>query len=255
MAVHPSPTRLASSATFVAEVESAFYPFWGGHCEVVRTFFSQERPQEQLIAWLELQLYKEIHVVPIKAREIIELYERLDLDLDRGEFEAECYELADEVQHYRVLADVLELITGQRRPARDFKPTLEQRDLEAVRQKYANKGELAKSVGGFSPGGGVAFAAAGCMLERGPVQRQLAEAFKVIYRQELEHYNKGRIVFDRRAREADPSEYPVALEYAREVARQHFLMRNAAFGHPLSPERVAQIEAGQVTPYVPPAQY
>ena len=46
-----------------------------------------------------------------------------------------------------------------------------------------------------------------------------------------------------------------ALCYAQELARQHFLLRNASFAHPLSSRRVAEIEAGQVTPYAPPHLY
>ena len=244
-----------NTAAAAGEIERIFQQYWGGHHEVVRTFFGTSRPREQLIAWLELQLYKEIHVVPHKAREILEMYERLDVDLERGEFEAECYELADEVQHYRLLADVLELLTGQRKPALAYEATPEQLELEAVRRKYAGSGAFVKSVGGFAPGGGTAFAAAGCMIDGGPVERQMAAAFAVIYRQELQHYNKNRFVFDRLAREASAIELEEGQRYAHELARQHFLLRNASFGYPLSAERVAEIEAGKVSPYVPPALY
>src|SRR5947208_4515948 len=91
----------SDAARFVRAVEGVFHQYWGGHYEVVETFFGQPRPRQQLIAWLELQLYKEIHVVPGKARELIDLYERLDAEVERGELEAEAYELADEIQHYR----------------------------------------------------------------------------------------------------------------------------------------------------------
>ncbi len=244
-----------SAPETVQQIEAVFHQFWGGHYEVVKTFFGQPRPREQLIAWLELQLYKEIHVVPDKVREILEMYERLDTEIERGEFEAECYELADEVQHYRLLADVLEPMTGQRRPALDYKPTPEQLELEGVRRKYASGSAFVRSVGGFSPGGGTAFAAAGCLIDGGPVERQLAAAFEVIYRQELQHYNKNRFRFDRLAGEAAPPELEQALCYAQELARQHFLLRNSSFAHPLSSRRVAEIEAGQVTPYAPPHLY
>ncbi len=245
----------SDSARFVRAVEQVFQQFWGGHYEVVETFFGQPRPREQLIAWLELQLYKEIHVVPRKARELLHLYERLDDEVERGEFEAEAYELADEVQHYRLLADILELLTDQRRPARAYRATPAQVVLENVRRQYAGRGRLVQAVGGFAPGGGTAFAAAGALIDGGPVERLLAPAFKIIYAQELQHYHKNRLVFDREARAADPSAYPEALKYARELAHQHFLLRNDSFGSPLSAERVAQIEAGHVTPYVPPRLY
>jgi hypothetical protein len=247
----PGQDAPADAGRFVCGVESVFHQFWGGHYEVVKTFFSEPRPREQLTAWLELQLYKEIHVVPEIARKIIALYEKLDKEIERGEFESECYELADEAQHYRLLADVYETLTGQRKPALAFKPTPEQLALEAVRKKYRDSSPLTQSVGGFSPGGGTAFAAAGCMIDGGPIERQLAEAFKIIYRQEREHYNKNRLVFDRLAREADPADFAQALQYANELAREHFLLRNASFGYPLSAERVAAIERGDVTPYVP----
>ncbi|MPZ12844.1 MAG: hypothetical protein GEU73_00180 [Chloroflexi bacterium] len=246
------PTNLA---TFIEQINSIFHQYWGGHYEVVKTFFGQPRPPEQLLRWLDLQLYKEIHVVPVKAQQLIDMYNKLDDEVERGEYEAEAYELADEVQHYRLLADVMEMITGKRRPALEFKATPEQVELEAVRRRYSRGSPLVRSISGFGPGGGTAFGAAGSMIEGGPAERQLAAAFKVIYRQELEHYNKNRFTFDRRALEANPGEYPESLEYARELARSHFLMRNASFSQPLPPQRVAEIEAGQVTPYVPPRLY
>lgn len=243
------------AAGTVRHIEGVFQQYWGGHYEVVKTFFGERRPREQLIAWLELQLYKEIHVVPKKAREILEMYEQLDVEVERAAFEAECYELADEVQHYRLLADVLELLTGQRRPALAYKATPEQLELEGVRRKYAGSSSFVRSVGGFAPGGGTAFAAAGCMIDGGPAERQLAAAFEVIYRQELQHYTKNRFVFDRLARSASAAELDEGQRYAEELARQHFLLRNASFGYPLSAHRVAEIEAGKVAPYSPPQLY
>jgi len=242
--------------SIIREVEGIFTRYWGGHFEVVTTFFSRSRPREQLIAWLDLQLYKEIHVVPGKAQALIDMYEKLDAEVERAEYEAEAYEMADEIQHYRLLADIRELITGTRLKATEAKPTKEQLRLEEVRRKYStSKSPLARAVSGFSPGGGVAFAAAGCTIDGGPIERLLAEAFKIIYRQEHVHYHQRRLVFDRLAQESDPSEYHDALEYARELARQHFILRNESFSYPLGPERVKEIDAGKVVPYAPPRLY
>ncbi len=241
---------------FIREVEGIFTQYWGGHFEVVTTFFSRPRPREQLIAWLDLQLYKEIHVVPRKAQALIEMYEKLDGEVERAEYEAEAYEMADEIQHYRLLADIRELVTGARLKATEAKPTKEQLRLEELRRKYSNsKSPLVRAVSGFSPGGGVAFAAAGSMIDGGPTERLLAEAFKIIYRQEHVHYHQRRSAFDRLAQKSDPSEYREALEYTRELARQHFILRNESFSYPLSPERVTEIDAGKVVPYSPPPLY
>jgi hypothetical protein len=241
---------------FVQQIEDVFSRYWGGHFEAVTAFFSRPRPREQLLAWLDVQLYKEIHVVPRKAQELIDLYEKLDAEVERGEYEAEAYEMADEIQHYRLLADIRELITGKKLKATEAAPTKEQRNLEAVRRKYStSKSALVRAVGGFSPGGGVAFAAAGAMIEGGPIERALAEAFKIIYRQEHVHYHQRRLAFDRLAREGKPSEYPEAMNFARELARQHFILRNESFGYPLGTERIQEIDAGKVTPYLPPRLY
>ena len=242
--------------SIIREVEGIFTRYWGGHFEVVTTFFSRPRPREQLIAWLDLQLYKEIHVVPGKAQALIDMYEKLDGEVERAEYEAEAYEMADEIQHYRLLADIRELITGTRLKATEAKPTREQVRLEEVRRKYStSKSLLARAVSGFSPGGGVAFAAAGCMIDGGPIERLLAEAFKIIFRQEHVHYHQRRLVFDRLAQESDPSEHREALEYAQELARQHFILRNESFSYPLEPDRVKEIDLGKVVPYAPPRLY
>jgi hypothetical protein len=238
--------------TFVSDVDAVFTKYWGGHFEVVTTFFSVYRPKDQLMAWLDLQLYKEIHVVPGKAKELIDMYDHLDTEVERGEYEAEAYELADEVQHYRLLADIRELITGARLKAAEAKATPEQVKLEGVRAKYRTSSPLVRAIGGYSPGGGVAFAAAGSLIDGGPVERLLAQAFKVIYQQELAHYNKNRFHFKRLLSSSDSTDYPKAIEYARELARQHFILRNESFSYPLSPQRVAEIDAGQVVPFNPP---
>lgn len=238
--------------SFIAEVETVFTTYWGGHFEVVATFFSHPRPREQLIAWLDLQLYKEIHVIPGKAQNLIDWYSELDSEVERGEYEAEAYELADEVHHYRLLADARELITGEKLKATDAKATPEQLKLESVRRRYKNRGELVKAIGGFGPGGGAAFAAAGSRISGGPVERLLAQAFETIYRQELHHYRQARLLFDRLAQRCETSMFTEALGYARELARQHFILRNESFSYPLSPERVAEIDAGKVRPYHPP---
>jgi hypothetical protein len=239
----------------IEEVESIFSKYWGGHYEVVTTFFSRPRPREELLAWLDLQLYKEIHVVPAKAQALIDMYSDLDATIERGEYEAEAYEMADEIQHYRLLADVREMITGARIKAVEPRPTSEQIELEETRRRYAHKAPAVKAVGGFSPGGGVAFAAAGAMIEGGPIERQLAQVFKTIYQQELVHYHQRRAIFERLAREAEAAVQQEILSYAGALARQHFIMRNAAFHHPLSPERVAEIDQGRVPPYLPPRLY
>jgi hypothetical protein len=244
------------ASSFIAEIEATFTRYWGGHFEVVTTFFSRPRPRGQLIAWLDLQLYKEIHVVPRKAQALIDMYEKLDSEVERGEYESEAYELADEVQHYRLLADIRELITGARLKATAARPTGEQLRLEEVRRKYSTgESPLVRAVGGFSPGGGVAFAAAGCMIEGGPVERLLAEAFKIIYRQEHIHYSQRRSTFDRLAQQSQSSDRRGALEYAQALARQHFILRNESFSHPLGPERIKEIDAGKVVPYTPPRLY
>jgi hypothetical protein len=239
--------------SFIREIEAIFTLYWGGHFEVVETFFSRPRPREQLIAWLDLQLYKEIHIVPHKAQALIDGYDALDAGVDRSDYEAEAYELADEIHHYRLLADVRELITGEKLKASDAKPSPEQLRLEGLRQRYsASKSALVRSVSGFSAGGGVAFAAAGSMIDGGLIERRLADVFKVIHRQENSHYRQGRSVFDHLAEKAEPAEYSEAMDYARQLARQHFVLRNESFGYPLGLERVREIDGGKVVPYSPP---
>lgn len=249
-----APEAIPASA-LVEEIDRIFQRYWGGHYEVVKSFFGQPHPREQLVLWLEGQVRKEIQSIPGQAHRILEMYEKLDDEVDRGEMEREAYDMANEIEHYRLLADILELVTGQRRPRREFtgSKSPESQLLSEVRQRYRDHpSELVRSVGLYSPGGGAAFSAAGCLIGGGPVQRQLAEAFRIIHVQELRHYHEGRFGFDRIAAGAEPEDYPDALQHARELARAHFLERNALFSYPLSPARIAEIDAGNVTPYIPP---
>jgi len=248
----------AAAATFVDEVDRVFHRYWGGHYEVVKIFFSRPRSKDDLVAWLEAQAHKEIQSIPRQAQAILDMYRTLDDETERGELQREAYEMADEIQHYRLLADVLEMVSGRRRPAREFTGSTspESMALREVRATSRGLGKLANLVGSFGgPGGGTAFSAAGMMIDGGPVERQLASTFVIIHEQELHHYQSARFVFEQQVHRTDPAEMPGALDYARALARAHFLERNALFGYPLSLERIAEIDAGLGRPYVPPASH
>ncbi|MBM2810196.1 MAG: hypothetical protein HW416_955 [Chloroflexi bacterium] len=243
----------SSVSAFVEEVTGIFSQYWGGHYEVVQTFFSRKPAQEDLVNWLEWQAHKEIQSIPRQAKSILEMYENLDEEVERGEMRHEAYEMADEILHYCVLTDILEMITGRRRPAREFVGSTS-RESVALREvrRQGGRGRLADLVGSFGgPGGGTAFSAAGMLIDGGPVERQLAAAFKIIHDQELHHYQSARFAFDQNVGQADSSELPGALEFARNLARAHFLERNALFSYPLSPERIAEIDAGLVARFDP----
>jgi hypothetical protein len=74
----------------------------------------------------------------------------------------------------------------------------------------------------------------------------------MIYGDEVGHAAQGFRAVVRIAASASDDQWRQVLEKAEAVGYHRVRMRNEQFGFPLSEERIAQIRAGKIVPYLPP---
>lgn len=231
-------------------IESRLDGYWGGIRELIGTYFSQPRPLEKDAAWIRVTLYKEIRSIPRILPQITSLYDQVDVAIDRHHYEDLAYELADEVKHYRLLADILDWATGGKITPGECKPSPEQLRLEELRER---KDSLIWNDLWLVPHLNVAhecvFASVMKEIQGEELERRIASAYSEIFADEIRHYQIGwEEIRELRLEEAQVER---VIQANRKVARQYLVMRNELFGSPLSEKRLNEIDLGKVEPYRP----
>jgi hypothetical protein len=227
-------------------IESSLENYWGGTRQLVEEYFSRPTPLEQNVYWLKVTLYKEIKSVTKILPKLAELYPKIDRGFDRYAYEGLAYELADEVKHYRLLADIYEWLTGEKIAADQCAPSPGQTQLEKLRKDIQEDLDL---VPHLNVSHEMVFDSVMSRISGGDLQERLARAYGEIYGDEIHHYQLG---WDElKAQELDQAQLDKLIAANRKVARQYLVMRNELFGHVLSDEQLKDIDAGKVRPYRP----
>lgn len=228
------------------KIESSMAHYWGGIKELVERYFAKPRPVEQDIYWLRVTIYKEIKAVPKILPILKDQYPKLDREVDRHIYEGIAYELADEIKHFRLLADTLEWLTGERVYADQCSPSPEQTKLEELRTTI--KDDL-----GLAPHLNVAhetvFASVMGTISGGELEKRVARAYRQVYSDEVKHYRLGWK--ELQAQDLDAEQLERIMRANRTVARQYLVMRNELFGNVLSQARLAEIDQKKIQPYRP----
>lgn len=228
------------------KVESSIEHYWGGIKELVEVYYSRARRLEQELYWLKVSVYKEIKAIPKILPILGEQFSRLDRGLDRRLYEGLAYEMADEIKHYRLLADIVEWLTKEKVYPAQCGPSPEQTKLEELRK--ALKDDLA-----LAPHLNVAhetvFASVVKNISGGPLEKKIAGAYRQVYRDELKHYSLGWKELE--TLELDEAKFERIIQANRTVSRQYLVMRNELFGYPISENRLKEIDQGKVRPYRP----
>ncbi len=227
-------------------IESALENYWGGTRQLVEEYFSRPRPIEQNVYWLKVTLYKEIKSVTKILPKLAELYPKIDRGFDRYSYEGLAYELADEVKHYRLLADIFEWLTKEKIAADQCSPSQEQTGLEELRRKIQEDLELAPHLNVSHE---MVFDSVMSRVSGGELQERLARAYGEIYSDEVHHYQLGWHELENQS--LDRAQLDRLIAANRKVARQYLVMRNELFGNILSEEQLRDIDAGRVQPYRP----
>ncbi|MFQ5539962.1 MAG: hypothetical protein ACE5FB_06130, partial [Candidatus Binatia bacterium] len=152
------------------ELQGAALQWWAGEAEVVRVYFSRNRTKEDDIRWLTLQAARELGTVARLLEYAPSMFEEIDASVDRHDFEAAIRSIYEEVRHYRLLADIFEILKGEKIDPKALLPlsgTLKERkghtdlpdmaeEIRVTNRLYKQYGELAGIAMSFFEGGGAA---------------------------------------------------------------------------------------------------
>lgn len=227
-------------------IESAAEHYWGGIKELVEKYFSRPRPMERNIYWIKVTLYKEIKAVPKILAILGEQYPQLDRKVDRTIYEGLAYELADEIKHYRLLADAFEWLTGGKVCADECSPSPEQIKLEELRKTLAPDLGLVPHVNVAHE---TVFASVMKRISGGELEKRVARAYGQVYSDEVKHYSLGWKELS--LKNLEPGQLERLVGATQKVARQYLVMRNELFGNVLSEKRLQEIDRRKVEPYRP----
>ena len=227
-------------------VESSLDHYWGGIKELIEQYFSKPRPMEQDVYWLKVTMYKEIKAVPKILPVLREQYFKLDRDLDRHLYEGMAYELADEVKHYRLLADTLEWLTGEKAYADRCSASPEQTKLVELRKNLVNDLRLAPHLNVAHE---TVFASVMKNISGGALEKRIAKAYRHVFTDEVNHYKLGWK--ELKASHLDNEQLERVITANKQVARQYLVMRNELFGNVLSQKRLEEIDHRNIQSYRP----
>jgi hypothetical protein len=192
------------------------------------------------------------------------MFEAIDVSVDRHDLQAAVRTVYEEVRHYRLLADILEEITGEKpNPTEMFAHagTLKQRaghpDLPALtdhvavlKKLHEEHGELTETVLTIFEGGGAAIFYSGSKIldypfvsySNGAVERKIAAAMEIIFEDEMRHGPAHIPKVAARLRTDD--DFAIAETIIEKKGKAHLRLRNETFGYPLSEARMREIDAG-----------
>lgn len=243
-------------------------PLWAGEAEVARTYFaSAKRTRETDRAFLRRQAFKEIWgsgltrrgetLVQAWARQLRDMFPKLDKDVDRHHALELAEGLKAEFEHYCLFADAHDAM------GRPGEPTLSPANIESanwpgddalseLRRKHrAEHGALGWRATRFTEGGYCTILAEGAKLAADPDGHEgrnglIAEACKRVHDDEFGHMLYGIVETD--AEPMSDADWSRFGELVIAQLRLRIPMRNEQFGLPLSAARIEEIYAGKIAP-------
>jgi hypothetical protein len=219
-------------------------PFWEAEAQITRRFFNGKPSREDHIFWLKAQLWKELHPVDgyftglqKELSQLVALFPEIDKDIDRHRYHHLLEQMTQEFNHYVLMADALEYLLGHPISAEDTFQLPQEKKLAELRRGYATSGSVVyKAAVLVTEGGGARMFREGRKLKGGRLERLIAKAMEVIYRDEKNHYKEA-------AREAaravkNPQDLNRMEKAIREISNQRVYMRNEMFREPLTRQEI-----------------
>jgi len=249
----------SAMATYESELIKVALPYWEAEAEIASRFFSSRPAEENHIFWLKAQLWKELHPVDgyfngihKELSKLAEMFPNVDKDIDRHHYRFLLEQMLQEFNHYVLLADILEYLTGKKVSVEDTVQLPQERRLQEVRHRYATSGsEIDRAAVLFTEGGGARLFREGRKVEGGKLEEMIAAAMGVIYEDEKNHFREA-------AEEAarlihSPEELQRMKRAVEEISRQRVAMRREMFREPMTEAEVeafvremkAKVEAGE----------
>ena len=227
-------------------------PGWAGEAEIVRAYFSSHRTRERDLRFLRAQAWKETRLLRVlpAARRDAAWETGLAPDHPEG---APAGKFAEEIRHFRLLAGLIEELTGAApTPKRlgDLGELPEETRLQELRAPWRAGSPLERAVVDFTEGGGGAIYREIGRLDGTPFDRRMAAAFRAILADEVLHGPAE--IRTIAARAAGAADWDHAADLVRRIGRQRLRMRNEMFSFPLSDARLEEIASGGIDPWPMP---
>src|SRR5579883_2682586 len=227
-----------------------------GEAEVVRAYFAREHTPEEHFDVLLRQMGRELQTSQWLHRAVL-MNEQLEDSVDRHRFVDFLEQIADEVKHYALLADLAEWVVGRQLTRAEatqyqvyavYDPALPEEHLRHPALPEATRiVEFAHAVLRLSEGGGGGAFVAASELAGDEFRERLAAAMRAIVRDELGH-GPGRVRAFAREWVQDEATLERAEALLAAYMAQHLRLRNEIWRNPLSEERLAAIDRGEIAP-------
>ena len=251
------------------ELNGILAQYTAGEAEVVREYFARPHTRDEYLDVLRRHMGRELFPVN-KLPYLATLVPELERSVGRHRFADLLTGVAEEFGHYTLVADVAEWLLGRPLTAEEareyevfaapqpylpreqqYNPRLP--DANAMldllwRYREADPSEFRDEVRRLTEGGGgAAFLEAG-RLSGDEFRERYAAAMRAIAAEELDHgpHRVSSFVAKYVETEADLA---LATGQLRELMAQHLRVRNEMFAYPLSPERLAAIDRGEIEPW------
>lgn len=220
------------------------YPYWEAEAEIAKRFYRNATRDDHAF-YLRAQLWKELHPVDgyfnglhKELANLVEMFPRVERDVDRHQFHFSMMQLTQEFNHYVVLADILEYLLGRKIASGDTVQLPQEKQLGDLRRRYVTSGSaIDRAAVGLTEGGGARLFREGAKLKGDKLATMTAKAMKVIYDDEKDHY---QVMASEATKLIKTSRDLTRMQAAvRAISRQRVAMRNEMFRAPMSEAQIA----------------
>jgi hypothetical protein len=257
--------------TFSANLQGlidAAAPYWAGEAEVFRVYWSwDQRTRETDRLWLARQCSKEVWgsgLAPLDkgiflgpAEQLVALFPRIDVDVDRHEVLDVAEGLWAEFLHYCAFADAHDALAlpGEAKLNPHAVKSAWKEDLELSELRFRHKREnpkLGDRATRFTEGGYCTLFSEGMSLRNSTDKKHakanalIAHACSKVYEDEFGHMLKGVAGLDLEGLTSIDWRTLEAMSVAQLKGR--ILMRNAQFSYPLAGQHLEAALAGRCKP-------
>ncbi|MBI3078811.1 MAG: hypothetical protein HYY85_17790 [Deltaproteobacteria bacterium] len=238
------------------ELTGVLRHYASGNAEIVRTYFSRPRTREQDLAWIKRQAARELTTAWKFLDNLVEFRPKFEREIRRRSYESLARSFLEEIEHYRLFVELLEeefqekivpeelLAYGVWSEDEGLPENAKKARFERALRTSGN--ELAKIALGIGEGGGSGWLIAGSRIRGGRLEERIARVMGEVAADEMYHGPIHIAAAARRIRTEEELWTVRAILW--EYLRHHLRMKNEQFGYPLSEERLAEIDAGQVEP-------
>lgn len=237
--------------------------FWAGEAEIAREFLMAPHDPMDHVHWLMHQCYRELRGPGLLDRpssrtrwvvdNIAAGLPAAETTDGRVQLQRQLHQLAEEFDHFKAYADILEEITGEpvmMETVRNLSLPSDQ-IIEALRVKlYAEDPRLARLAYDFTEGGGAGiFYAQGALETDDPLLLRIKKVGRYIYDDEVPHGQQGVTGIELALTTAE--EFEKIRDMISEICRERLRMRAEMHNTTISEERIEEIAAGKIEPLKP----